>query len=128
MTIGYTITARCLGRRATILAVPGGGITRGSRGDDVIVGARRADRIVSGRGDDVVCPRGGNDRVRTGAGADRVTAGAGRDRIRTGRGRDSVAPGAQRDRLDCGRGVDRARGIEPTDRVRACERIRPPLA
>lgn len=125
VTIKYTITARCLGRRATILAVPGGGITRGTRGDDVIVGSRQADRIVSGRGDDVVCPRGGNDRVRTGAGADQVTAGAGRDRIRTGRGRDSVAPGAQRDRLDCGRGVDRARGIEPTDRVRACERIRP---
>jgi hypothetical protein len=128
VTISYTITARCLGRRATILAVPGGGLTRGTRGDDVIVGlsSRYADRIRSGRGDDVVCPRGGNDRVRTGAGADRVTAGAGRDRVWTGRGRDSVSGGTQRDRVYCGRGADRVRAVEVGERPRSCEHIRGP--
>jgi hypothetical protein len=62
---------RCLGRRATIVAPAGGGLTRGTPGNDVIVGSKRADRISSGGGRDLVCSRGGGDRVGTGADAHR---------------------------------------------------------
>jgi Tol biopolymer transport system component len=115
---------RCLGRRATLVPPAGGGLTRGTRGNDVIVGSRRADRISSGGGRDLVCSRGGDDRVKTGAGADRVLAGAGDDRVTTGAGADSVRPGGGRDRVKCGAGQDRARH-DGADRLSRCERMRP---
>jgi Tol biopolymer transport system component len=114
---------RCLGRRATIVASAGGGLTRGTRGKDVIVGSGGADRISSGGGRDLVCSRGGDDRVGTGRGADRVSAGPGDDRVTTGGGADSVNPGSGRDRVHCGAGHDRAhRGR--ADRLSRCERVR----
>jgi Ca2+-binding RTX toxin-like protein len=134
--------ARCLGRRATIVAPAGGGLTRGTRGNDVIVGSGGADRISSGAGRDLVCSRGGDDRVSTGAGADRVSAGLGDDRLSTGRGADRVNPGrgrdrvstgpgndnvglagSARDRLDCGTGDDRAHR-DRADRLSRCEDVR----
>jgi Tol biopolymer transport system component len=133
---------RCLGRRATIVAAPGGGLTRGTRGNDVIVGSGRADSISSGGGRDLVCSRGGDDRVGTGAGADRVSTGPGDDRVTTGSGADNVNPGSGRDRVstgpgkdqlgladsardraDCGAGQDRARR-DRADRLSRCEPVR----
>jgi Tol biopolymer transport system component len=120
---GVSGPARCLGRRATIVAPAGGRLTRGTRGNDVIVGSGAADRISSGGGRDLVCSRGGDDRVRTGGGADRVSAGPGNDRVRTGRGADRVNSGSGRDRVNCGAGNDRARG-DRADRLNRCERVR----
>ena len=136
-----TPSGACLGRRATITAT-GGGPTRGTPGNDVIVGSRGTDRISSGGGSDLVCSRAGDDRVSTGAGADRVSAGPGEDWVRTGGGADSVNPGSgrdrittgpgndwaglagtARDRLDCGAGDDRALR-DRADRLRRCERVR----
>ena len=132
---------RCLGRRATIVAPAGGGLTRGTRGNDVIVGSQRADRISSGGGRDLVCSRGGDDRVKTGPGADRVSAGRGDDRVITGGGADGVRPGSGRDRVSTGRGQDQVVVLgggrdrvdcgadqdrvhrDRADRVRRCERI-----
>jgi Tol biopolymer transport system component len=133
---------RCLGRRATIVAPAGGGLTRGTRSDDVIVGSQGADTISSGGGRDRVCSRGGDDRVKTGAGADRVSAGPGDDRVITGRGADRVRSGSGRDRVstgrgnddlgladsardraNCGAGYDRARH-DRADRLSRCERVR----
>jgi Tol biopolymer transport system component len=132
---------RCLGRRATIVAPAGGGLTRGTRRNDVIVGSARTDRISSGGGRDLVCSRGGDDRVKTGAGADRVSAGPGDDRVTTGSGADSVRPGSGRDRVstgpgnddlrladsgrdraNCGAGHDRAHG-DRADSLSRCDRI-----
>ena len=134
-----TPAARCLGRSATVVAPAGGGPTRGTPGNDVVVGSGGADRISSGGGRDLVCSRGGGDVVSTGAGADRVSAGPGDDRVASGRGADSVNPGSgrdrvgtgpgndqvglagtARDRVDCGTGVDRAHG-DRADRLRRCE-------
>ena len=135
--------ATCLGRPVTIVAAAGAGLTRGTPGNDVIVGSRkRADRISSGGGRDLVCARGGDDVVKTGAGADRVAAGSGADRVSTGAGADTVNPGSGRDRVstgpgndrlrlaggtrdraDCGPGRDRARR-DGADRLRRCERVR----
>jgi hypothetical protein len=142
VTISYTIAGRCLGRRATIVAPAGGGLTRGTPRNDVIVGSKRADRIASGGGRDRVCSRGGADRVSTGAGADRLSAGPGADRVSTGGGADRINPGSGRDRVssgsgddriglagrardlvDCGPGRDRVQR-DRADRLRACERIR----
>jgi Tol biopolymer transport system component len=120
---GVSGPARCLGRRATIVAPAGGGLTRGTRGNDVIVGSGGADRISSGGGRDLVCSRGGDDRVGTGRGADRVSAGPGDDRVTTGGGADSVNPGSGRDRVHCGAGQDRAQR-DRADRLRRCERVR----
>jgi Tol biopolymer transport system component len=135
-------TGRCLGRRATIVAPAGGGLTRGTRTDDVIVGSGEADNISSGGGRDLVCSRGGDDRVGTGAGGDRVSAGPGDDRVTTGAGADSVNPGSGRDRVSTGRGNDELRladrmsdrincGVghdrvdrDRADRLRRCERVR----
>lgn len=105
VTISYTVAGSCLGRPATIVAPAGGGIVRGTPGDDVIVGSQSADRIASGGGNDRVCSLGGADQVATGAGDDRIDLGSGRDRVDCGSGRDHV----QRDR---------------TDRLRGCERVR----
>ena len=135
-------SGRCLGRRATIVAQAGGGLTRGTPGNDVIVGSKGADRVSSGAGRDLVCSRSGADLVNTGAGADRVSAGPGDDRVMTGGGADSVNPGSgrdrvstgagndevglagsARDRLDCGAGHDRAHG-DRADRLRRCEGVR----
>jgi Ca2+-binding RTX toxin-like protein len=133
---------RCLGRGATIVVPAGGGLTRGTPGNDVIVGSKRADRISSGGGRDLICSRGGDDRVGTGPGADRVSAGPGDDRVTTGGGADSVNPGSgrdgvstgpgddevglagtARDRVDCGAGHDRAHR-DGADRLSGCERVR----
>jgi RTX calcium-binding nonapeptide repeat (4 copies)/NHL repeat len=132
----------CLGRPVTIVAVAGAGLTRGTPGNDVIVGSKAADRIASGGGRDRVCSRGGDDRVSTGAGGDRVSAGPGDDRVSTGGGADRINPGSGGDRvssgsgddriglagsvrdvLDCGAGRDRVLR-DRDDRLRACERIR----
>jgi Tol biopolymer transport system component len=101
---GVGAPPRCLGRPATMVVPIGARLTRGTRGNDVIVGSKGADRISSGRGRDLVCSRGGDDRVSTGAGADRVSAGPGDDRVNCGAGRDRVR-GDAADRLSrCERG------------------------
>jgi hypothetical protein len=121
VTISYTLAGQCLGRRATIVARAGGGLTRGTPRNDVIVGSKGTDRIVSGGGNDLVCSRGDADRVSTGAGADRVLAGHGDDRVRTGSGDDRIGLAAGgRDLLHCGPGHDHVHH-GPADRLRACE-------
>jgi Glycine rich protein/RTX calcium-binding nonapeptide repeat (4 copies) len=143
VVVTYTTpAARCLGRPATVVAPAGSGPTRGTPGNDVVVGSGGADRISSGGGRDLVCSRGGDDVVGTGAGADTVSAGPGDDWIATGRGADSVNPGSgrdrvgtgpgndqvglagtARDRVDCGTGVDRAHR-DRADRLSRCEAAR----
>lgn len=82
--------AVCKGREATIIADESKRRTRGTRGDDVIVGTGGGDRIDGRGGDDVICGVGGRDRIRGGPGSDRLLGGADRDRCTGGPGRDRV--------------------------------------
>lgn len=96
-------TARCAGRRATIV---------GSSGRDTLRGTSRADVIAALGGSDRVLARGGNDLVCGGPGNDKLRGGGGRDRLRGQRGRDRLNGGAGRDRCAGDSGRDRAKGCE----------------
>ena len=114
---------RCLGRRATALAAAGG-LTRGTRGADVVVAGPGAERLKLGGGRDRVCAGGGDDRISTAGKSDRVRAGGGADRVKAGGGNDRLAGNGGRDRLDGGGGRDRCKGGGGKDRLKRCERAR----
>jgi hypothetical protein len=101
----------CAGKTTTLPAD-----ARGSKGNDVMSGARGTQRIAT---------RGGRDRVCGRAGRDRISGGSGGDLLRGGDGRDRVVGGSGRDRIDCGRGRDVAIA-GAADRLRRCERVRRP--
>jgi Ca2+-binding RTX toxin-like protein len=71
---------RCLGARATIVAVAGA-ITNGTAGDDVISGTN---------GDDVIYGNGGNDRICGGSGDDVIYAYAPAEPLVAGKCVDSI--------------------------------------
>jgi hypothetical protein len=100
---------RCGGRAPTITAVRGRR-TRGTRGNDVIIGTAGNDRIDGRGGHDVICAAGGNDRVRGGSGNDRITGRTGNDTIIGGTGDDRIKGGKNDDRLIAGTGDDRIIG------------------
>ena len=107
---------QCFGLDATV--TPGRhhhGILKGTRGDDVIVGTSRGDRIDGGGGDDTICGGGGDDRIDGGTGNDEVDAGDGDDHVYGRRGDDIVSGGAGDDDLHGGRGEDLLRGQSGSD-------------
>jgi len=86
-------------------------------------GTPRADILIGTSEDDVIFGRGGNDRIFGKGGNDRLHGGPGRDRIYGGPGRDLIlARGGGADLVDCGSGNDVAR-VDPSDRVKRCERV-----
>jgi hypothetical protein len=86
-------------------------------------GTPRADTLIGTSEDDVIFGRGGNDRIFGKGGNDRLHGGPGRDRIYGGPGRDLIlARGGGADLVDCGSGSDVAR-VDPSDRVKRCERV-----
>ena len=66
-------TPKCEGERATIV---------GTKGEDRLVGTRRADVIFAGDGSDEIIGKGGDDVICRGPGHDLVEAGSGDDRTR----------------------------------------------
>lgn len=107
--------ARCLGRPATIIDLPGPEKLRGTRGADVIVSLGGRDRIRAGAGDDLICAGRGRDLLRGGGGDDILIGGAGDDVLR-GRGGN--------DRLQGGRGsADRCHGGSGRDTTRSCAEL-----
>ncbi len=106
----------CFGRSATIV-VSEGERTRGTPGNDVIVGTRAADDIRGGGGDDVICGLEGDDDIRGGGGDDLIAGGPGDDRLIGGRGRDELRGGRGRDRLSGGGGADRLLGNSGWDEL-----------
>jgi uncharacterized delta-60 repeat protein len=119
----------CVDRAATIVAEPGFR-TKGTPGNDVIVGTSERDRIKAAGGSDLVCALGGRDKVEAGLGRDEavgggrrdVLAGAGgRDVLRGKRGNDRLVGGGGRDLLVGGKGRnDRCVGGPGRDRTRGC--------
>ena len=94
------VTATCLGKPATIVAIEGVE-TVGTAGADVIVGTD---------GDDTIRGGGGDDRICAGDGADTVEGGEGKDRLDGGPGDDRLFGGAGKDTLDGGPGHDVCKG------------------
>ncbi|WP_374454145.1 calcium-binding protein [Nocardioides sp.] len=91
----------CDGRPATIVAVEGRP-TRGTEGDDVIVGTDGPEVVDALGGNDVVCGLGGGDEIHGGAGDDRLFGGlSGRDENGVYQA-DTVVPGAGDDTIDLG--------------------------
>ena len=135
---------RCLGKVATIVAVAGQTVIRGTARADVIVATNARENIDGRGGDDTICAGGGADTVRGGAGDDDLRGGdgadlmlggagdddlrgeAGADRLGGGDGRDRIDGGAGSDQLDeqalGGRGRDRLLGGTGIDRIRAADR------
>ncbi len=82
----------------TIVAVEGT-TTRGTTGDDVILGSPDADVIRSFGGADLVCGGAGDDVIRGGSGNDELRGRAGDDRLRGGAGANFCRGGRGHDRL-----------------------------
>jgi Ca2+-binding RTX toxin-like protein len=96
---------RCFGQRATIRA-KASGITRGTRGRDVIVGTPGRDVIKAKRGSDLVCGRGGNDVINGARGVDALAGDSGDDTVKGGRGQgDALTGGLGNDVLNGGPGA-----------------------
>jgi hypothetical protein len=102
----------CKGVPATIQALPGQ-VTKGTPGDDVIVGTLGAEKIRAGSGDDTVCAgagkdivsgQGGDDDLRGQKGNDGLNAGKGDDVLRGGKGNDTLRAGPGKDVLKGGPG------------------------
>ena len=63
----------------------------GDRNDDIILGNRLKNNIVTGNGRDVVFAGAGSDIISTGAGNDFIAAGSGDDQINVGSGKNIIA-------------------------------------
>lgn len=88
------VSARCAGRRATIVGTRRADRLTGTRRRDVISGLA-GDDVIRGLGDrDLVCGGGGRDRLLGGRGADVLRGEAGADRLlrRPGRGSPAGRP------------------------------------
>jgi Ca2+-binding RTX toxin-like protein len=102
-------TWECKGVKATILALPNQ-LTRGTDGDDVIVGTLGAEKIRAGAGDDMVCAGAGKDIVRGQAGNDDLRGQKGNDGLTAGKGDDVLRGGKGNDTLRAGPGKDVLKG------------------
>ncbi|MBV7257405.1 cadherin domain-containing protein [Pacificimonas sp. WHA3] len=91
--------------------------TRGTQGDDVIVGTSYSDFVHGGSGNDVIYTLGGDDVGIGGAGDDFISAGTGRDIVLGADSDDHVMGGADADVVTGGRGNDRVFGQSGDDIV-----------
>ena len=103
----------CFRATTTLAARPGKNF--GTKGADVVVGGKGAERFRMKGGADKVCARRGRDVLR---------GGPGRDRLRGGKGNDRLVGGPGRDLLACGKGRKDVAIAGPGDRVRSCEKRR----
>ena len=91
-------SARCGGRKATIVGTKGKNTIRGTNGPDVIAALGGNDTVRGRGGRDLICGGKGRDKLIGGKGRDRLLGQAGRDRLRGGPGRDVLRGGPGRDR------------------------------
>jgi dienelactone hydrolase len=99
-------------------------VTRGTSGDDRLLGTNQGDRLIAGKGADVAKGRAGKDCISGKGGRDRLTGGKDKDKINGGKGGDRIfARDGARDVVKCGKGRDRVKA-DRKDRVSAsCERV-----
>ena len=120
---------KCMRKRVTMVATTDG-VTKGTRGDDVIVAGDGAEQIKGGRGNDRICAGGGEDVVKGGKGKDKIKGGGGADLLKgnadpdklLGNGRkDVLHGGGDDDRLNGGGARDRCDGAGGDDKLKGCE-------
>jgi Ca2+-binding RTX toxin-like protein len=111
-------SARCAGKRATIVGTRGRDNLKGTAKRDVIATMGGRDVVRGLAGNDLVCGGRGNDRLIGGAGKDRLIGGLGKDRLIGGPGADTLLGSAGRDTLVGGAGRDRLRGGPGRDALR----------
>lgn len=104
----HSASRRCAGRVPTLLAHEGA-ITRGSEGDDVILGTPAPDTIMALGGDDIICGDGDDDVIYAGEGEDRVFGQNGDNQLFGGAGTDLLYGGS---------GADLVMGQDDDDVVR----------
>lgn len=90
-------SAKCAGKKATIV---------GTAKKNVLKGTKKADVIVGLGGNDVIRGAGGNDLICGGGGADKLFGEGGKDRLLGGGGKDRLVGGPGKDKLDGGPGKD----------------------
>jgi hypothetical protein len=103
-------SARCAGKRATIVGTNRKDKLRGTKKRDVISAGAGKDTVKGRKGNDLICGGKGRDKIAGGRGKDKLRGGAGNDTLRGGPGRDRLRGGAgKHDRLIGGPGKDFAR-------------------
>jgi Ca2+-binding RTX toxin-like protein len=98
----------CGGRRASIAT--NDRTIRGTRGPDVIVAGRGANRVFGAGGNDVICGGRGRDEIYGGRGNDTIDGKKDADLVQGGRGSDEVDGGANRDEVRGDSGNDAVLG------------------
>jgi hypothetical protein len=100
-------SARCDGRKATIVGTDAAEKLRGTFGKDVIYAGGGDDAVVGAGGDDVICGGGGADLLRGNAGKDRLVGGGGKDKLVGGGAKDTCEGGPGKDLgKSCEKGPD----------------------
>jgi Ca2+-binding RTX toxin-like protein len=109
-------TLSCMGKHVTITGGKSGGLTVGTRHDDVIKTHRGDDLVRARGGDDRVCTGRGNDTIRLGAGKDAAKASVGNDSVIGGKGADLLRGEKAADVLHGGAGPDHLKGGPGNDK------------
>ncbi len=117
-------TARCAGKKATIVGTAGNDTLKGTRRPDVFAGLGGRDLIVGRGGNDLACGGGGRDRLRGNGGKDLLRGENGADLLVGGGAADELIGGKGPDSLIGGARKDRCRGGPGRDRLRSCEKGR----
>ena len=124
---------RCTEYRTSIIYCTGG-VCKGTRGDDCIIGTEGVDYIHAGKGDDIVCALGDDDYVYAGKGDDYVCGGEGGDVVEGGLGvdilygedgEDALNGGHCNDQLYAGDGDDDCYGGLGNDYPDGCDNFFP---
>lgn len=105
-TITNTFADSLCGGLVPTITATSGVLTRGTPGDDVIVGTESRDVINGLGGNDTICGLGGNDTILGGDGDDTILGGDGNDSVWAGAGEDEVLGGTGVDRIRAGEGDD----------------------
>ncbi len=114
-------TARCAGKKATIVGTSGRDVLRGTGKRDVIAGLAGKDRLIGRGGNDLICGGNGPDKLVGSGGNDLLRGDKGNDVVNGGPGKDRLLGKQGSDSLIGGPGRDLCKGGPRRDRVRSCE-------
>lgn len=100
---------KCFGQPGTIWATATADVsqaTKGTKGNDVIIGSAGNDIIFGRAGDDLICGNGGHDMIFGQRGRDRIRGGPGNDILYGDEGRDTLLGGPGGNILNAGLSTD----------------------